>query len=125
MKVIHTEYSLNNPGHYVPGVVSGNTLYVSGQLSVDPATGKIPEGGIIPEVKQALLNVERVLKAAGAGKQNVVMCRIYIPDASLWGDVNKAYAEFFGDHKPARIVVPCRELHYGCLVEIEATAEVY
>ena len=57
-------------------------------------------------------------------KEDVVMCHVYIPDMAGWDEVNLAYGEFFGDHKPARVVVPTRELHHGALVEIEAVAEV-
>ena len=51
------------------------------------------------------------------------MCRVYIPDVALWDAVNEVYADFFGEHKPARVVVPTRALHHGALVEIEAMAE--
>ena len=52
------------------------------------------------------------------------MCRLYIPDVAFWDEVNEAYAEFFKEHKPARVIVPSRELHGGALVEIEAIAEI-
>lgn len=54
----------------------------------------------------------------------MVQCRVYIPDVAYWGKVNKVYSDFFGDHKPARVVVPSRDLHGGALVEIEAIAEL-
>ena len=90
---------------------------------MDPETGKLTGGGIEEQTRTALANVERVLQAAGLGKENVAMCRVYIPDVSLWDAVNDVYAAFFGTHKPARVVVPTRELHHGALVEIEAIAE--
>ena len=62
--------------------------------------------------------------AAGTSKDHVTMCRVYISDMDLWDEVNSIYAEFFGEHKPARVVVPTRELHHGVLVESEATAEM-
>ena len=111
-------------GHYSPGVIAGGMLYVSGQLPIDPGTGKIAEGGIREQTKQALANVGRVLEAAGCRREDVVMCRVYISDMGNWDAVNEVYAEFFGAHKPARAVVPIRELHHGALVEIEATAEM-
>ena len=111
-------------GHYSPGVIAGGMLYISGQLPIDPGTGKIAEGGIREQTKQALANVGRVLEAAGCRREDVVMCRVYIPDMGNWDAVNEVYAEFFGAHKPARAVVPTRELHHGALVEIEATAEM-
>ena len=72
---------------------------------------------------QALENLDRLLKEAGTSKDSVVQCRVYIPDVSSWSTVNKIYAEYFKDHKPVRTIVPTRELHHGCLIEIEAVAE--
>ena len=113
----------NKKGHYSPGVRVRNTLYISGQLPIDPATGKLAEGGIREQTRAALENVARVLDAAELKKENVAMCRVYIPDVSLWDQVNEVYAAFFGEHRPARVVVPTRDLHHGALVEIEAIAE--
>ena len=111
-------------GHYTPGIISNGTLYVSGQTSVNPATGKPAEGGVKAETLMALKKMEDVLAAAGVTKEAVVMCRIYMTSSSLWGEVNEAYKEFFGDHKPARIAVPIKELNHGCLIEVEAIAEI-
>lgn len=124
MKFINTKYSVDQSGHYSAGVVVGSTLYVSGQLSVNPVTKKIPEGGIIEETKQALKNLEMILIEARAKRENVAMCRIYIPNVELWDDVNAVYSEFFGSHKPARCVVPSNNLHGNCLIEIEAIVEL-
>ncbi len=115
-------FDTNKKGHYSPGVLVGNTLYISGQLPVDPATGQLISGGMEAQMNMALANVERVLTAAGLTKTNVALCRVYIPDMVYWDTVNDIYAAFFGEHKPARVVVPTRELHHGALVEIEAIA---
>ena len=124
MKPITIESRLTNRGHYVPGMISGGTLYISGQLPVHHETGEPVSGDIVRQTEDALHNVELVLKAAGCTKENVVLCRLYIPDVAYWDQVNEAYAGFFGDHKPARVIVPSRELHGGALVEIEAVAEL-
>jgi reactive intermediate/imine deaminase len=124
MRIVNTEHSRKSAGHYSPGVITGNLLFISGQLSKDPATGQVPPGGIGPETRQALANVELVLQAAGLRRENVVLCHIYIPDVALWDEVNAVYAEFFGAHKPARAVIPTTRLHGDCLVEIEAVAEL-
>ena len=113
----------NKKGHYSPGVLGGNTLYISGQLPMDPDTDQLVTGGIEAQTHAALGNVERVLQAAGLSKENVALCRVYIPDVGLWDAVNEVYAAFFGEHKPARVVVPTGALHHGALVEIEAIAE--
>ena len=124
MKEIRIETKLQNKGHYVPGMISGSTLYVSGQLPVHHETGAPMADTIEEQTKDALHNVELVLKAAGCTKENVVMCRVYIPDVAHWDTVNAVYADFFGEHRPARVIVPSRALHNGALVEIEAVAEL-
>lgn len=113
----------NKKGHYSPGVLVGNILYISGQLPMDPETGQLVAGGIEAQTKAALGNVERVLTTAGLSKETVALCRVYIPDVGLWDAVNEVYAAFFGEHKPARVMVPTGALHHGALVEIEAIAE--
>ena len=124
MKKITPQNGIKSKGHYNPGIISRGMLYVSGQLSIDPDTHKVPTGGIEEHVKLALANVERVLQMAGVTRSDVVQCRVYVVDIAHWDRVNEVYADFFGDHKPARVVVPVGELHFGCLVEIEAIAEV-
>lgn len=123
MKIITTKYSVRTEGHYSPGVIHGGILYISGQLSVDPETGRPPEGGVKEEARQALKNIDLVLTTAGLTRNDVLQCRVYIPDVAYWGELNEAYAEYFGEHKPARVVVPSGPLHSGCLVEIEAIAD--
>ncbi|MCR4817482.1 MAG: RidA family protein [Fretibacterium sp.] len=122
MKIISGNTSKG--GHYSPGVMSHGMLYISGQLPIDHGTGKIAEGGVAEQTRIALGNMERVLLAAGMQKEDVVLCRVYIPDISLWDEANAAYAEFFGAHKPARVMVPTTALHHAALIEIEAIAEM-
>ena len=124
MKAVYVESKLENKGHYVPGMISGNTLYVSGQLPVHHESGAPMAEDIAQQTRDALHNVERVLHTAGCTREDVALCRVYIPDVADWDTVNAAYAEFFGAHKPARVIVPTRELHNGALVEIEAVAEL-
>jgi len=124
MEKIIPQYDGENKGHYTPGIISNGMLYISGQLSIDPDTRKVPEGGIGAHARLALVNVERVLKATGLSRTDIVQCRVYVSDIDQWDSVNEVYTEFFGEHKPARIVVPVGKLHFGCLVEIEAIAEV-
>ena len=123
MKFINTGSSRSG-AHYSPGVVHNGLLYVSGMLSVDPATGTVAAGGVAAETRQALSNLEAVLSAAGVKKTDVLQCRVYTPNVDFWDEINSVYADFFGDHKPARCVVPTTRLHFGCLVEIEAVAVV-
>lgn len=124
MQQIFLDVKSKNPGHYTPGIISKGMLYVSGQLPKNLDTGKIVEGGLEAQTLQALKNVERVLQAGGCTLADVVLTRVYISDMDNWNTVNKIYADFFGECMPARVVVPTRELHFGALVEIEATAEL-
>ncbi len=123
MRIISPDFKGENKGHYSAGVVSRGTLYVSGQLSIDPDTREVCKGDIKAHTRLALDNVDRVLKAAGVARDQVVFCRIYTPDVQYWGPINEVYAEFFGAHKPGRVIVSTTELHFGCLIEIEAIAE--
>jgi reactive intermediate/imine deaminase len=124
MQKISPPSAAQNKGHYTPGVLSNGLLFISGQLSLDPDTRQVAQGGIAEHTRLALSNLERVLQAAGLSRSSVVQCRVYVTDIEQWDQVNQVYAEFFGEHKPARAVVPVGRLHFGCLVEIEAVAEV-
>lgn len=111
-------------GHYTPGIISGNMLYISGQTSADPATGKVAEGGFEEEMRMALGKMEKILLDAGCKKESVVKCQIYLTSYDYWPQANAVYSEFFGDHKPARIILPVGKLSKGCHVELDAVAEV-
>ena len=124
MKFVVPQYKGDNKGHYSPGIVSNGLLFISGQLSIDPDTRQVAQGGIEEHTRLALNNLDRVLKEAGVERSSVVQCRVYVSDIDDWDKVNVIYSEFFGEHKPARIVVPVSKLHFGCLIEIEAIAEV-
>ena len=122
MRTISTPDAPAPAGHYSQAVVYGDTVYVSGQLAVDPVTGEKGVGSVQEQTRLALRNVEQILLSAGSDLNHVVKTTAYVTDVELWGGVNEADAEVFGDHRPARAVVPSRDLHYGCLVEIEAIA---
>ncbi len=122
MKFVITESSRKRNAPYSPGVIHQGILYVSGQLALVPETGKVPEGGVREHARQALANLDEVLRCAGVPKEQVLQCRIYTPDVSWWDEINMEYTAYFGDHRPARVVVPTGPLHYGSLVEIEAMA---
>ena len=81
-------------------------------------------GSIEEQTEQVLANLDAILRAAGSGRDHVLKVTVYVSDIALWGRVNAVYARFFGEHRPARTVVPTRELHYGFQVEIDAIAAV-
>lgn len=124
MRQIATDRAPEPAGHYAQAVVHGGLVYVSGQLAVDPRTGERRLGSVEEQTQQALENVAAILDAAGSGVEHVLRTTVYVADISAWDRVNAVYTEFFGDHRPARAVVPTRELHYGFLVEIAAIAAV-
>jgi 2-iminobutanoate/2-iminopropanoate deaminase len=107
-------------GHYEQGILHGDTLYISGQLGVARGTSAPELISVGEQVTYALTNIEAIAKTVGACRSDVVKATIYVTDISQWEEANRAYAAFFGDHKPARSVVPCRELHLGSKIEIEA-----
>ena len=124
MRSVYTTDAPHPAGHYSQAVVHDGLVFVSGQLAVDPETGEKHAGSVEEQTRMALQNVAAILRAAGTGVERVLKTTVYISDIELWNRVNVAYAEFFGEHRPARAVVPSRDLHYGLLVEIEAVAAV-
>lgn len=122
MQAYTTSVSVRDGGHYVPAMRNGNTVYFSGHLSIDPETGKPAEGGVRAEAAMALNNLKRSMDAAGVRKEDIIQCRVYLPDVAYWSDLNIEYARFFGSHKPVRTVVPTGPLYGGCKAEIEAVA---
>ncbi len=109
-------------GHYSQAVVYNGLVYVAGQLAIDPRTGAKKLGSIEEQTEQALKNVGEILKAAGSDLSRVLKMTVYISDIRLWGAVNEVYARVLGDYRPARAVIPTRELHHGFLIEIDAVA---
>ena len=112
-------------GHYSMAVKDGNEIYISGQLPVDPFTGRHCQGSVKQQARQALENFHNVLTAAGARISDVVKVVVYITDISMWDEVNEVYSDFFGEHYPARSIVPVKPLHYGFLIEIEGIARLH
>ena len=124
MKEVSTQNAPKPAGHYSQAIVHNNIVYVSGQLPIDPKTGEKRLGSIEEQTEQALKNLSEILKAAGSSINQVIKTTVYVSDIELWGRVNAVYARFFGEHRPARAVVPTRNLHYGFQIEIEAIAGV-
>lgn len=118
---------LNAPeskGHYSPAVVHNGLIFVSGQLPRDAMTGEVETGAIERQTELALRNVEDVLKAANSDLNHVLQFTIYVSEMELWDKVNETYASVLGEHKPARAIVPVKDLHFGTKIEIQAIAAV-
>jgi reactive intermediate/imine deaminase len=121
IKCVETPLAAKPQGHYSQAVVHGGLVYVAMQIAIDPEKG--PQlGPVDNQARVALSNVEQILKAAGSSMDRVLRVTVYLSDISLWGQVNDVYADYFGDHRPARGVVPCKELHLGLDVAFEVTA---
>ena len=123
-KVISTTKAPSAIGPYSQAIQVGNLVYTSGQLSIDPATGNFPEGGIKEQTHQSLLNVKAILEEAGLTMGNVVKTTVFMADMNDFADMNAVYAEFFAEPYPARSAVAVKTLPKGALVEIEVVAGV-
>ncbi|XP_053322242.1 2-iminobutanoate/2-iminopropanoate deaminase isoform X1 [Spea bombifrons] len=111
-------------GPYSQAVVVDKTMYVSGQLGMDPVTGQLVPGGVKNEAKQALINMGEILKAAGSDYNNVVKTTVLLADINDFNDVNEIYKQFFKNNYPARAAYQVAALPRGGRVEIEAVAVV-
>ena len=111
-------------GHYAQAVLHGTLLHVSGQLGVTSDTADADAVPVAEQVTFALGNIERIARVVGVGRADVVKCTVFVAGIEHWAEANRAYAAFFGAHRPARSVVPCLPLHHGAKVEIEAVVAV-
>jgi len=109
-------------GPYSPAVRAGDFIFVAGQGPVDPATNEFSYGDIQYETRLTLTNIQRILEAAGATMADVVKCSVFLKDAGHFGAMNEAYAEFFGEGKPARTTVEAKFANPTMLVEIDCIA---
>ncbi len=124
IKRVQTKNALKPAGHYSQAVVYNGLIFVSGQLAVDHETGEKKPGSIEEQTEQALKNISEILKAAGSDLSRVLKMTVYVSDISLWDAVNVTYAKVMGENRPARAVIPTKELHHGFLIEIDAIAAV-
>lgn len=122
MIAISTQKAPKAIGAYSQGTMVGHTLYVSGQLPLDPETMEMKSTDIESLTHQALSNILAVVEAAGLEKNDIVRCGIFITDMRQFSEIDGVYAKFFGDHKPARAVVEVRGLPKGAPIEIDAIA---
>ncbi|CAN7976961.1 unnamed protein product [Ixodes persulcatus] len=107
---------------YSQAICVGDTMYLSGQTGTDPQTKSLVPGGIIPETRQVLTNLDKVLEAGRMNRTNVVRCTVYLADMKDYDDMNKIYGEFFSEAPPARVTIRVAELAKRARVEIDAIA---
>ena len=121
MAIISTDRAPAAIGPYSQAIQAGNLLFTSGQLGLIPETGAMPEG-VEAQTEQSLKNIDAILTAAGLAKTDVVKTTVFIRDMNDFAAVNRIYAAYFADHKPARSCVEVARLPKDGLVEIEVVA---
>lgn len=118
--VIHTNQAPEALGPYSQGISTGNLVFTAGQIPIDPATGKVVEGGFDKQVHQVLHNLSGVLAAAGSSLDDVVKFTVFVTDLGNFSILNEVFARYFTEAPPARSTVEVSALPLGVDVEIEA-----
>ena len=121
-RIISTTGAPGAIGPYSQAVEAGGTLYISGQVPIDPATGKMVEGGITEQTTQALKNIRAILTAAGYTMNDVVKSTCLLSDMSDFKAMNEVYSQFYTADQPARAAFAVKGLPLGALIEIETVA---
>jgi len=111
-------------GPYSPAVKAGGFVYVSGQVPIDTSTNQMSLGDIQHETRLILNNTKAILEGAGANMAQVIKCTVYLSNGADFAAMNEVYAEFFGEHKPARTTIVCQFVMQAIKVEIDCIAYV-
>ena len=122
-EIIKTSGAPKPVGVYSQAVKSGNFLFISGQIPLDPETGEIVSGDFKEQARRVLRNIMAILDASGMSAENVVKTNVYMTDLSNFSIVNEVYAEFFKSDPPARAAVEVSRLPLNVEIEIECIAE--
>ncbi len=120
-EVIFTENAPKPVGPYSQAIKVGNFLFISGQIPIDPKTGKIVEGGIKEQTRRVLENIKSILEAAGYTLNDIVEVFVFLKDLKLFSEFNEEYAKYFIEKPPARSTVAC-DIPKGALLEISVIA---
>lgn len=123
-QIINASKAPKPVGPYSQAVLTNNILYVSGQIALDPQSGSMCDGGIEAQTKLVLINIRKILNAAGLDMINVVKASIFLTDMNDFGKMNEVYAAFFTDNPPARECVQVSRLPKDAMVEISVIAEL-
>ncbi len=124
MRKVRTENAPVPVGPYSQAIVCDRMVFCSGQLGIEPSTGKLVDTGTVDEAKQALKNINSILKAAGTSMDKAVKVTIYMTDLDRFKDVNAIYAESFTETFPARTTVGVARLPLGATIEIDVVASL-
>lgn len=120
--IISTKNAPAAIGPYSQAIKSGNTIFTSGQIGINPATGNIEGATAARQIKQAIENLKAILKEGGADLQDVVKTTVFIKDMNDFSEINSVYESYFSENPPARSCVEVARLPKDALVEIEAVA---
>jgi len=121
-KIINTPNAPKAIGPYSQAIETNGTLYISGQIPIDPATGQIVEGGINEQTEQVMKNIEAILKEAGYTFENVVKSTCLLSTMDNFAAMNEIYGRYYSVNPPARAAYAVQKLPLGVLVEIETIA---
>jgi 2-iminobutanoate/2-iminopropanoate deaminase len=121
-RIINTSKAPAAIGPYSQAVEKGGFLFISGQVPINPGTGKIVEGGIIEQTTQVMKNIEAILHEAGYTFDDVVKSTCLLSDMANFGEMNSVYEKYYPENPPARAAFAVKELPLGVLVEIETIA---
>ena len=122
MKVFNSDLAPAAKGPYSQAIEVNGFIFASGQIPIDPHTGKMVEGGVAEQTRQALINAAHVLEEAGLGLSSVVKTTVFLTDMADFAAMNEVYASFFKAPYPARSAVAVKALPKGALVEVECVA---
>jgi len=122
MDFIATKNAPHAIGPYSQAVRAGNVLYLSGQIALDPVSGNLVQGDFVTQARRVFENLKAVLNESRAEFRHVVKATVYLSDLGNFQALNSIYAEYFGDHKPARSTVGVAQLPRGAAVEIDLVA---
>ena len=121
-KIISTDQAPAAIGPYSQAILSGETLYCSGQIAIDPKNGELVKGTITQETTQVMRNISAILKAADMDLSNVIKCTIFLKDMNKYAEINTVYSSFFNIEPPAREAVEVSRLPKNVNVEISVIA---
>ncbi|MAZ93106.1 MAG: RidA family protein [Bacteroidales bacterium] len=123
-KIIFTKNAPEPVGPYSQAVEKNGMLFISGQIGIDPSTGKLVAGDVSEQTDMVLKNIQAIVSEAGYGYnlQNILKCTIYLKDMAYYADMNSVYSKYFSSDAPARAAFAVRELPLDVMVEIEAIA---
>jgi 2-iminobutanoate/2-iminopropanoate deaminase len=124
MKAVHSDQAPAAIGPYSQGIVSGDFLFTSGQVALDPATGALVAGGVKEQTQRVMENLRAVLAAAGSKPEHVLKTTVFLLDMNDFAAMNEVYGAFFAPHKPARSTVQVARLPKDARVEIECVARI-